>query len=223
MSHRLPKVLIALLLAAVFSATPPANASSSDPTAIDPTDSRLVPNPIDTSDPGTTWSCNFVGSEVQCSGVLKISWQGPEGPIPLCSVPLYSVNGHFARTQTRHYAFDAATGRYLEYKRLIHLVAGDSITPTPDPASTNYLVTKYQMTWLTSFHVPGDNDSRVTRKQGVDTFVKRPDGGIVLLDVGQRTEDLTIAPGEDFDFRGRYDVALGAPDALNKICTALGI
>jgi hypothetical protein len=60
--------------------------------------------------------------------------------------------------------------------------------------------------------------------QGIDTFIKRPDGGLVLLDVGQKTEDLTVAPGEDFDFRGRWDIALGDPAAeFGKVCEALSL
>jgi hypothetical protein len=64
-----------------------------------------------------------------------------------------------------------------------------------------------------------DLDSRVTRKQGIDTLVKSPNGGLVLVDVGQKTTVL----GDDFDFKGRWDIALGDPEVeFGKICSALG-
>jgi hypothetical protein len=49
------------------------------------------------------------------------------------------------------------------------------------------------MTWITTFQIPGDLDSRVTRKQGIDTFIKASNGGLIVLDVGQKTED-AVAP-----------------------------
>ena len=80
------------------------------------------------------------------------------------------------------------------------------------------------MTWLSTFQTLGDPDSRITRKQGIDTFIKLPNGGIILLDVGQKAEDLVTAPGEDFNFRGRWDIALGDPAVeFGKVCSALGL
>jgi hypothetical protein len=193
-------------------------------TTIDPSDSRLVPNPIESSDPGTVWSCRLSGLEVQCTGTLTFSWVLQEGPGDWCAVPLYSVNGTFTRTQTRYYTYDAASGQYLEYKRLIHLDANEYLTPDPDPNSTNVVIGRLNMTWISTFQTPGDLDSRITRKQGIDTFIKAPSGGIILLDVGQKTEDLVTAPGEDFDFKGRWDIALGEPAVeFGKVCSALGL
>jgi hypothetical protein len=191
-------------------------------TTIDPSDPRLVPNPIETSDEGTVWTCRLTGTDVQCTGTLTITWALQEaGELSdLCGAPVYSVNGVSTRTQTRYYAYDAATDRYLEYKRLIHLNFNESLTPVPDPDSTNVITGRLLMTWLTTFQTPGDLDSRVTRKQGIDTFVKPPNGGLVLLDVGQKTTVL----GEDFNFRGRWDIALGDPEVeFGKICSALGL
>jgi hypothetical protein len=191
-------------------------------TTIDPSDPRLVPNPIETSDEGTVWTCRLTGTDVQCTGTLTISWALQEaGELSdLCGAPIYSVNGTSSREQTRSYAYDAATGQYLEYKRLIHLYSNESLTPDPDPDSTNVVIGRLSMTWITTFQTPGDLDSRITRKQGIDTFVKAPNGGLVLLDVGQKTTVL----GEDFDFRGRWDIALGDPEVeLSKICSALGL
>ena len=190
----------------------------------DPADARLVPNPIPNSDEGTTWTCRATGPDVACGGRLKISWELQDGPGDWCGVPLYSLDGTFSRTQTRFYAFDAASGLYLEYKRLIHLDWYEFFTPTPDPDSTNVVLARLSMTWISTFQAPGDLDSRSTRKQGIDTFIKPPNGGAFILDVGQKTEDLTIAPGEDFNFRGRWDIALGDPAVeFGKICTALGL
>ena len=192
-------------------------------TTIDPSDPRLVPNPIETSDEGTVWTCRLTGSDVQCTGKLTISWALQEGPgelSDLCGAPVYSVNGTFSREQTRYYAYDAASGEYLEYKRLIHLYSNESLTLVPDPSSTNVVTARLLMTWITTFQTPGDLDSRVTRKQGIDTFVKPPNGGLVVLDVGQKTTVL----GEDFNFRGRWDIALGDPEVeFGKICSALGL
>ena len=183
-----------------------------------------MPNPIANSDEGTTWTCRVTGSDVACIGGLKISWELQEGPGDWCGVPLYSLDGTFSRTQTRFYAFDAASGLYLEYKRLIHLDSDEYFTPTPDPDSTNIVEVRSSRTWLSTFQTAGDLDSRSTRKQGIDTFVKAPNGGVIVLDVGQETEDLTVAPGEDFDFRGRWDIALGDPVVeFGKICSALGL
>jgi hypothetical protein len=75
------------------------------------------------------------------------------------------------------------------------------LTPVPDPDSTNVLSGRFNMTWITTFQIPGELDSRVTRKQGIDTFIKPLNGGLIVLDVGQKTEDLAVAPGEDFNFR----------------------
>jgi hypothetical protein len=221
MSQRLSKALITLLLGLGMLAVPGRAASQGAP-VIAPSDSRLVPSPLDTSDPGTTWTCRVIGTDAACIGTLTIRWQEQDGPDDWCSVPLTSVDGTFTRNQTRYYAYDSATGTYLEDKRLIHLSQDENLTP--DPASSAYVVARSRMTWTTSFHVPGDLGSRITRKQGIDTSIKRPDGGIVVLDVGQKTEDLTIAPGEDFDFRGRWDIALGDPATeLGEVCSALGL
>jgi hypothetical protein len=188
-------------------------------TAIDPSDPRLVPNPIESSDEGTAWTCRVAGPDVRCTGALVISWELQEGPGDWCAVPLYSVNGSLTRTQTRYYTYGAASGRYLEYKRLIHLDSNESLTPVPDPNSTNVVITRLNMTWISTFQTPGDLDSRVTRKQGIDTLIKAPNGGLVLLDVGQKTTVL----GDDFDFKGRWDIALGDPAVeFGKICTTLG-
>jgi hypothetical protein len=193
-------------------------------TTIDPSDPRLVPNPIESSDPGTVWTCRVTGPEVQCDGTLAISWEVQEGPGDWCAVPLYSVNGTFSRTQTRHYSYDAASGQYLEYGRLIHLDGNEYLTPVPDPSSTNVVIGRLNMTWLSTFQTLGDLDSRVTQKQGIDAFLKLPNGELLVLDVGQKTEDLVTAPGEDFDFRGRWDIALGDPGVeFGKVCSALGL
>ncbi len=189
-------------------------------TTIDPSDSRLVPNPIESSDPGTVWTCRLTGPEVQCTGTVTISWVLQEGPGDWCAVPLYSVNGTFTRTQTRYYTYDAASGQFLEYKRLIHLDSNESFTPEPNPNSTNIVIARLNMTWISTFQTPGDLDSRVTQKQGIDTFIKPPNGGLIVLDVGQK---MTVL-GEDFDFRGRWDIALGDPAVeFGKVCSALGL
>jgi hypothetical protein len=189
-------------------------------TTIDPSDSRLVPNPIESSDTGTVWICRLTGPEVQCTGTLTISWVLQEGPGDCGGVPLYSVNGTFTRTQTRYYTYDAASGQYLEYKRLIHLYSNEYLTPEPDPSSTNIVIARLNMTWISTFQTPGDLDSRVTQKQGIDTFVKPPNGELLVLDVGQK---MTVL-GEDFDFRGRWDIALGDPAVeFGKVCSALGL
>ena len=90
-------------------------------TTIDPSDPRLVPNPIESSDEGTAWTCRMTGQDVRCTGTFTVSWELQEGPGDWCAVPLYSVNGTFTRKQTRYYTYDATSGQYLEYKRLIHL------------------------------------------------------------------------------------------------------
>jgi hypothetical protein len=226
-----PLLHVVLLIAMAFTlvtwaGTPEAESASltQGTTTIDPSDPRLVPNPIESSDPGTAWTCKFTGPEVQCSGTLTISWELQEGPGDWCAVALYSVNGTFTRTQTRYYTYDAASGQYLEYKRLIHLDANEYLTPDPDPNSTNVVIGRLNMTWISTFQTPGDLDSRITRKQGIDTFIKAPSGGIILLDVGQKTEDLVTAPGEDFGFKGRWDIALGEPAVeFGKVCSALGL
>lgn len=221
MSSRVPMGIVTLILAAALSAVP-AHALSQGAPGVDPSDSRLVPSPIDTSDSGTTWTCRFAGTDVRCAGTLTVGWKEEDGPDDWCSVPLFSLNGAFTRTQTRYYAYDGATGEYLEYKRLINLDSDESLTP--DPASSDLVIARLNMTWKSLFQTPGDLDSRLTRKQGIDTLIKRPDGGLVLLDVGQKTEDLTTAPGEDFNFRGRWDIALGDPAVeFGKVCSALGL
>jgi hypothetical protein len=224
-----PLLHVVLLIAMAFmlvawAGTPKAESASltQGTTTIDPSDPRLVPNPIETSDEGTLWNCRVTGPEVQCTGTLTISWELQEGPGDWCTAPLYSVNGTFTRTQTRYYAYDSASGQYLEYKRLIHLYSNEYLTP--DPSSTNVVIARLNMTWISTFQTLGDLDSRLTRKQGIDTFIKLPNGGIILLDVGQKTEDLVTAPGEDFNFRGRWDIALGDPGVeFGKVCSALGL
>jgi hypothetical protein len=187
---------------------------------IDPSDPRLVPNPIESSDEGTLWTCRVTGPEVQCAGALAISWELQEGPGDWCAVPLYSVNGTFTRTQARYYTYDAASRQYLEYRRLIHLYSNEYLTPVPDPNTTNVVIARLNMTWISTFQTPGDLDSRVTQKQGIDTLIKPPNGGLVVLDVGQK---MTVL-GEDFDFRGRWDIALGDPAVeFGKVCGALGL
>jgi hypothetical protein len=209
--------MLALSLAAVGGV-----AAHGTPT-LDPSDPRLVPNPIESSNEGTAWACQVTGSEVHCAGAFKVSWDLDEGP-DLCAVPVFSVTGTFSRTQTRYYTLDAASGTYLEYKRLIHLYSNEGFTPDPDPNSDNVVIARLSMTWISTFQSPGDLDSRITRKQGIDTFIKPPNGGLIVMDVGQKTEDLVTAPGEDFDFRGRWDIALGDPDAeFGKVCSALGL
>jgi hypothetical protein len=86
--------------------------------------------------------------------------------------------------------------------------------------STSVVTARLNMTWLNTFQIPGDLDSRVTRKQGVDTLIKLPNGELVTLDVGQKTTILS----DDFAFKGRWDIALGDPRAtFGKICSALGV
>jgi hypothetical protein len=212
-------VVVALGLIAL-----PLSAAALGSPAINPSDPRLTPQPVDSSDEGTAWRCRLSGPEVQCNGALTVSWQLQDGPGDWCTVPLYSVNGTFARTQTRYYTYDAASGQYLEYKRLIHLYSNEYLTPMPDPNFPNVVTARLNMTWTSEFQTPGDVDSRITRKQGIDTFVKTPTSGVIVLDVGQKTEDLLTAPGEDFNFRGRWDIALGDPAVeFGKICSALGL
>jgi len=226
-----PLLHVVLLIAmastlVAWAGTPKAESASATQgmSTIDPSDPRLVPNPTESSDEGTVWACRVTGPEVQCTGTFTFSWELQEGPGDWCAVPLYSVNGTFTRTQTRYYTFDAASGQYLEYKRLIHLDASEYLTPDPDPNSTNVVIGRLSMTWLSTFQTLGDPDSRITRKQGIDTFIKLPNGGIILLDVGQKTEDLVTAPGEDFNFRGRWDIALGDPAVeFGKVCHVLGL
>ena len=204
-----------------WAATPGAKSASSTQAmiTIDPSDPRLVPNPIETSDEGTAWTCRVAGSGIQCTGALTMSWDLQEGPGDWCAVPLYSVNGVFTRTQTRYYAYDAANDRYLEYKRLIRLNSDESLTPVPDPNSPTGVTARLIMTWISRFQTPGELDSRVTRKQGIDTFIKSPNGGLAVLDVGQKTTVLS----DDFNFKGRWDIALGDPEVeFGKICSALG-
>lgn len=222
-THRLLRVLAVMVAAAALFALPTTAFAQATP-SIDPSDPRLVPNPIDSSDPGTDWTCRFTGPEVQCTGTLTISWDLENGPDDWCAEPLYSVNGTFTRSQTRYYTYASASDQYLEYKRLIHLYANELLTPDPEPESENVVVARLNMTWLSTLQTLGDPDSRITRKQGIDTFIKPPNGRIVVLDVGQKTEDLVTAPGEDFNFRGRWDIALGDPAVeFGKVCSSLGL
>jgi hypothetical protein len=87
-----------------WAATPEAKSASltTATTTIDPSDPRLVPNPIESSDPGTAWTCQVTGPDAQCSGALNTSWILQDGPGDWCAVPLYSVNGTFTRAQTRY-------------------------------------------------------------------------------------------------------------------------
>jgi hypothetical protein len=218
---------VLLLIAATstlsaWAATPePSSASSAETsTMIEPSDQRLVPNPIEASDEGTAWACQAAtGTDVRCTGALTTTWVLQDGPGDWCAVPLYSVNGIATRTQTRYYTYDAASDRYLERKRLIHLGSDESLTPDADPSSPNVVTARLGMTWISRFQTLGDLDSRVTRKQGIDTLVKSPNGGVVVLDVGQKTTVL----GDDFEFKGRWDIALGDPAVqFGKICAALG-
>src|SRR4051794_37310849 len=104
--------------------------------------------------------------DVQCTGALTTTWDVQDGPGDWCAVPLYSVNGTFIRRQTRYYTA-YTDGQYLEYKRLVHPYSNEYLSPTPDASSTNVLLARMNMTWLTTFETPGDLDSRVTRKQGI--------------------------------------------------------
>ena len=221
MSSRRSTVIVTLVLAALSWASP-APALAQEAPAFDPGDSRLVPNPVASSDPGTVWTCRLAGTDVRCDGASTVTWGEAGGPDDWCSVPLLSVTGTFTRTQTRYYVYDPATGDYLERQRLIHLTSDERLTA--DATSSDYVTARLRMTWKSTFQTAGDLDSRITRKQGIDTLIKRPDGGIVLLDTGQKTEDLTLAPGEDFDFRGRWDIALGDPALeFGKVCRALAL
>ena len=69
------------------------------------------------------------------------------------------------------------------------------------------ILMRMNMTWPSAFQIPGDLDSRVTRKQGIDTLLKLPNGGVITLDAAQNTHSSIL--GEDFDFHGRWDIALG--------------
>ena len=223
--HRLLHLFILIAATSTllaWAATPEAKSASltTATTTIDPSDLRLVPNPIESSDPGTAWTCQVTGPDAQCSGALNTSWMLQDGPGDWCAVPLYSVNGTFTRAQTRYYTYEAVSGQYLEYKRLVHPYSNESWSPTPDPKSTNIVTVRLKMTWLTTFQTPGDLDSRITRKQGIDSMIKLPNGGVVTLDVGQKTTILS----DDFDFKGQWDIALGDPEIVfGKICGALGI
>jgi hypothetical protein len=215
-------IYLAVLVATITAWAAAPEAKSGSPTlqtSIDPSDQRLAPNPIESSDEGTVWTCHSAGPDARCDGTLRTSWELQDGPGDWCAVPLYSINGTFTRTQTRYYVHDAASGRYLEYKRLVHPYSNESLTAMPDSASTNVVTARLNMTWLSAFQTPGDLDSRVTRKQGIDTLIKLPNGELVSLDVGQKTTIL----GDDFNFRGRWDIALGDPGAaFTTICNALG-
>ena len=136
MSKRMTRAMIAVVMAVGLSAMP-ARALSQGLPEVDPADTRLVPSPIETSDPGTTWACRLTGTGAQCAGSLTVTWPEVEGPGDWCSVPLISVDGTFTRTQTRYYAHDGATGDYLEYKRLIHLDSEENLTPTRLPPTSS--------------------------------------------------------------------------------------
>ena len=221
MSFRSSMGIVTLVLAAACWASPAPGMAQAAPT-FDPSDARLVPSPVDNSDPGTLWTCRLAGAEVRCEGVFSVTWGQSGGPDDWCSVPLVSVMGTFTRTQTRYYGYDPSTGDYLEHQRLIHLDSDEHLTT--QPGSPTFVTARLHMTWKSTFQTAGDLDTRITRKQGIDTLIKLPDGGIVVLDAGQKTEDLTVAPGEDFDFRGRWDIALGDPAVeLGKVCSALGL
>jgi hypothetical protein len=197
----------------------PGEASAAEST-VDPTDPALVPNPVEASDPGTAWTCRVAGGDVQCSGDLAYTWNSQPGPDDWCSQPLYSVDGQFERRQTRYYSFDPTTGSYLETNRLIHLDITDSLVPAPDAPASSGVSTVLRMTWVSTFLQPGDLDSRVTRKQGIDTWFQAPHGGVFTLDVGQNTE----IPDGGGNFHGRWDIALGDGAAeFTKVCTALGL
>jgi len=210
---------LTLLIAAASMLVLGAGSAEAKSTTIDPTDARLVPNPIASSDEGTAWSCRMTGSDAVCDGTRSISWD-MDGPFDGCAAPLYSVNGTFTRAQTRHYSYDTATGEYLEDKRIVHLASNESLTPVPDPSSTNVVTARLTMTWISAFGTPGDLDSRVTQKQGIDTFLKPPHSGLLVLDVGQKT----TFQDDDFNFKGRWDIALGDfAVEFGKVCTALGL
>src|SRR5215203_4476673 len=225
MSERILRSVISVvaMLVTLGSVAVPTPAFAQSPGSVDPADTRLVPSPGPNSDPGTAWECRSSGQEVRCAGTVTFQWQEQDGPEDWCSTPILSVNGTFVRTQTRYYGYDDPTGSFLEYKRLIHVSSEESLVPASEPAASSVRAW-LNMTWQTSFQVPGDLDSRVTRKQGIDTLIKPLAGGPILLDVGQKTEDRMTAPGEDFDFRGRWDIALGDPAVeFGKVCTALGL
>lgn len=219
MNRKASCLLIAVTALGLGLLVPSAPASAAD-VGVDPTDSRLIPQPIENSDPGTSWTCMSVGSEVQCAGDLAYSWVAEPGPDDWCTQPLWSVNGQFSRSQTRYYSLDTATGYLLEYKRLVHLDGSDTLVATPDASPSGGVQTRGLMTWRSDFGVPGDLDSRVTRKQGIDTMFKLPQGGVFTMDVGQKKTIL----GDDFAFHGRWDIALGDPPTeFGKVCTALGL
>ena len=158
--------------------------------------------------------------DVQCTGELANTWESQPGPDDWCSQPLFSVDGRFERRQTRYYAFDPATGNYLETNRLIHLDAADSLVSAPDAPASGGVSAVLRMTWVSTFDIPGDLDSRVTRKQGIDTWFQAPHGGVFILDVGQKKTIFS----DDFDLHGRWDIALGDGAAeFSKVCTALGL
>lgn len=189
-------------------------------TTISPTDTRLVPNPVESSDEGTSWTCRTAGPDVTCTGDLAYGWTAEPGPDDWCTQPLWSVDGRFHRTQARWYSLDPASGRYLEYFRLVHLDTSDALVASSDAPASTGVQTRLLMTWRSDFDTPGVLDSRVTRKQGIDTWFKTAHGGVFTLDVGQKTTVLS----DDFDLRGRWDVATGDPGVeFGKVCTALGL
>ena len=199
----------------------PATGAVAAPAAPDPTDPILVPNPVESSDPGTTWACRTTGVTVVCSGELSYGWHVEPGPDDWCAVPLFSVDGTFERRQTRYYALDAATGTYVETNRLIHVGIFDSLTAEPNDPDAARVGTKLLMTWASYFATPGDLDSRITRKQGIDTWFQPSHGGVFTLDVGQKS---TIGT-DDFDLHGRWDVATANDpfEEFGKVCTSLGL
>src|ERR687887_515668 len=83
---RMRKVGVAVAVAGVIASLALA-APAVAQTTIDPSDPRLVPNPIETSDEGTVWTCRLTGTDVQCTGALTMSWELQEGPGDWCAVP----------------------------------------------------------------------------------------------------------------------------------------
>lgn len=211
----------AVALASATMLVLPAAAAVAAPAAPDPSDPVLVPNPTESSDPGTSWTCRPTGASVTCTGALAYGWDVEPGPDDWCSVPLYSADGHFDRRQTRYYTLDPASGNYLETNRLVHLEITDALTAAPDDPDVARVGTVLRMTWASDFLTPGDLDSRVTRKQGIDTWFQPEHGGVFTLDVGQKT---TVG-SDDFDLRGRWDVATAGDPHLEfgKVCTSLGL
>ena len=223
--HASRAALVAALIAAgtVALAGTTTAAAAADTTVsptVSPTDPRLVPNPVESSDEGTSWTCRAAGPDITCDGDLAYGWSAEPGPDDWCAQPLWSVDGRFHRTQARWYSLDPASGQYLEYFRLVHVDISDALVASPDAPASLGVQTRLLMTWRSDFGTPGVLDSRVTRKQGIDTWFKTARGGVFTLDVGQKTTILS----DDFDLRGRWDIAAGDPGVeFGKVCTALGL